>query len=330
MHVCICQYLDTRRAAGVRSHRCSLRSLWIRIQKSSPRLCIFSLLNFTHYCFRISVFFSGVPGAKLLAPLKKQIINSPVAAHKRSDGGRSGNGGNITINGGEVTATGGNNGACIGGGSNCTGGSVTINGGFVGATGDSGSFGIGEGSDYQGTDSKFKCWKDGETIVSYSSEFNFIVTKSMDLVAEYVDNDTVVEEEPLLSIRPVKDSVNGTLAVRLTFDRSIPYSYDIKEVGIIYTTNKLLGNTEVPDEILDITAGDLITCHTSEPDKVRVRSVETNKCNGTIDLLIAVGEKTDAVIYATGYAVIEKDGISQTVYIEDICITSYNKAAEAH
>ena len=172
----------------------------------------------------------------------------------------------------------------------------------------------------------FAYWRDADgKIISYSSDYRFIVKKPMVLTAVYAE---VSEPAKVLILEAAKASHDGKNNVCLTFDRSIPYDQDIIGAGIIYTTNKLLGDNTNTDDLRSkdgFGSEAIIEALEAMGTNVIVDNFDETSCNGTINVYIPVGDKTDAYIYAIAYVASENG--AETVYdYSDLVAATYDTA----
>ena len=174
----------------------------------------------------------------------------------------------------------------------------------------------------------FAYWQDADgKIISYSSDYRFIVKKPMVLTAVYAE---VSEPVKVLILEAAKASHDGKNNVCLTFDRSIPYDQDIIGAGIIYTTNKLLGDSTNTEDLRSkdgFGSDSIIAALKARGTNVIVDNFDETSCNGTINVYIPVGNNTDAYIYAIAYVASENG--DETVYdYSELVAATYNTAAE--
>ena len=174
----------------------------------------------------------------------------------------------------------------------------------------------------------FAYWQDADgKIISYSSDYRFIVKKPMVLTAVYAE---VSEPGKVLILEAAKASHDGRNNVCLTFDRSIPYDQDIIGAGIIYTTNKLLGDSTNTEDLRSkdgFGSDSIIAALKARGTNVIVDNFDETSCNGTINVYIPVGNNTDAYIYAIAYVASENG--DETVYdYSELVAATYNTAAE--
>ena len=189
----------------------------------------------------------------------------------------------------------------------------------------------------QNNTTPFKCWMDGDKVVSYAPTYGFIVHKDMNLTAVY--SSEAVENKYVLTMSASKTQYNGNNAIRFIFDRSIDYdAYTIKEVGIRYATNKLLGaDTTIAgySVSVNLTSEDGAKYLNGSVDEalkngtnVKNYKSTASKWNGTVDYSYAVGTHTDAYVYAIGYVKVMTADNEEKTFYSNIVATSYEKAAQ--
>lgn len=189
----------------------------------------------------------------------------------------------------------------------------------------------------QNNTTPFKCWMDGDKVVSYAPTYGFIVHKDMNLTAVY--SSEAVENKYVLTMSASKTQYNGNNAIRFIFDRSIDYdAYTIKEVGIRYATNKLLGADTTIDGYsvsVNLTSEDGAKYLNGSVDEalkngtnVKNYKSTASKWNGTVDYSYAVGTHTDAYVYAIGYVKVMTADNEEKTFYSNIVATSYEKAAQ--
>lgn len=172
-------------------------------------------------------------------------------------------------------------------------------------------------------DKKFAYWatdEDGNNKVSTSATYSFIVKDNLDLYAIYVANDVKVEEQAILNLTTFQSTYNGKNAVGFDFTHSVPAGYTVKEVGLLYGTNKLCGaNTGVADykKVNLISDGASVGVSNLE-NALKTRSTvkkyvaSYKKNNGTVRFSYALSE--DAYANAIGYITYVNDK-KQTVTV---------------
>ena len=181
---------------------------------------------------------------------------------------------------------------------------------------------------------KFSHWEVNGKAVSYSATYSFIVKESVDLVPVYVRDDDIVEQQAVLNLKTSQTTYNGKNAIKYTFTHSIPDGYTVKEVGLLYATNKLAGADTTKSGYATVNLVDnkdfgvadvesAVKNNTSGKVKKYVASYK--KLNGTVTFSYALGANTTAYTYAVGYVKVEKDGIEQTLYTNFVA-TDYKSA----
>ncbi len=81
----------------------------------------------------------------------------------------------------------------------------------------------------------FECWKIGESIVSYKTDYYWLVNSNITLTACYVSAETEVEAQPVITISNLYTVTAGTVhKVSCDVTRSIPDGYALVEHGVLY------------------------------------------------------------------------------------------------
>jgi len=167
-------------------------------------------------------------------------------------------------------------------------------------------------------------------ILSYSQTYSFIVKGNVVLHAIYADEE--VEQQAVLNLTTFKSTYNGGTAVGFDFTRSVPEGYTIKEVGLYYATNKLVGaNTTVTDyksknllvaeQAASVGVSNLKNALlTRSTVKKYVASSKSN--NGTLRFSCGVSET--AYVNAIGYVTYVNDKKETVTVYSDVMAASYN------
>ncbi|WP_028519888.1 hypothetical protein [Ruminococcus flavefaciens] len=180
------------------------------------------------------------------------------------------------------------------------------------------------------SDKKFWRWEttDGK-VLSYSQNYSFIVTKDVELVAQYVDKSVDVTPLPILNMDAIKTTYNGNKAIGFVFSHSVPKQYNVTEVGIKYGTNKLLGYT---------TGNNYAEVNLMNNPDYDIRSILINKAtnhpadyknnNGTYTFACGVGGKLDNYLYAIGYIKYHDEKTNKDIYVysDTVVAATYNTA----
>ena len=184
---------------------------------------------------------------------------------------------------------------------------------------------------------KFSHWEVNDKAVSYSATYSFIVKESVNLIPVYVADEVAVEQKAVLNLKTSQTTYNGKNAIKYTFTHSIPEGYTVKEVGLLYATNKLAGvNTAVSGyATMNLTDSEAATAlgvadvesavKNNTSGKVKKYVASYKKLNGTVTFSYALGANTTAYTYAVGYVKVEKDGTEQTLYTNFVA-TDYSSA----
>ena len=167
-------------------------------------------------------------------------------------------------------------------------------------------------------------------IVSYSQNYSFIALKNVNLRVGHKEEE--VSEKSVLTMSTSRAKYSGKDAIKFTFNRSIDDKYTVKEVGILYGTNKLVGaNTSISDYAYrDFTNNDTGVEY-GVPDlaeALKTRStvkkgVASSKSkNGTYEFSCAVGTNHTGYVNAIGYVKVydpstKKDNILYTNVVAD-------------
>lgn len=180
---------------------------------------------------------------------------------------------------------------------------------------------------------KFSHWLKNGEIASYSETYSFIVKESVDLVPVYVEDETAVEQQAVLTLNTSKGIYNGKNAICFSFTHSLPEGYTVKEVGLLYGTNKLVGadtsianyayvnlQTETGYGVADVVE----TIKTRSTVKKFVANYK--KLNGTITFSYSLGANVTAYANAIGYIkVVNANGGTETLY-SNFVATNYKNA----
>ncbi len=181
---------------------------------------------------------------------------------------------------------------------------------------------------------KFSHWEANGSKVSTSQKYSFIVLKNVNLTAVYVDESEIVIEEPLLILETSQTILDNKNAIYYTFTHSIPYEYKIKQVGLLYGTNKTIGaDTSVSGyALVDLT----------QPNELGITDVESvlknngtgnitefiapyQKNEGTVLYSCIVNGNTEAYVYAIGYIfAVDADGSERKFYSRLAAVTFIN------
>lgn len=167
-------------------------------------------------------------------------------------------------------------------------------------------------------------------IVSYSQNYSFIALKNATLRINKSAEEA--SEKSALTMSTSQAKYSGKDAIKFTFNRSIDDKYTVKEVGILYGTNKLVGaNTSISDYAYrDFTNNDTGVEY-GVPDlaeALKTRStvkkgVASSKSkNGTYEFSYALGTNHLAYANAIGYVKVydpstKKDKILYTNVVAD-------------
>lgn len=177
---------------------------------------------------------------------------------------------------------------------------------------------------------KFSCWKKDGKVVSTSPEYSFILLGDTALTVEYVNSSEVVEEKPVTSLTVGKTTYNKKNALGYTFTHTVPDSYEIKEVGLLYATNKLAGaDTTDPTyaATVDLTTTDFgVEAAVKNNTSGRVKKFVANYTNhnGTISFSYAIGANTDCYVYAVGYIKVVTPDNNDDIIYSDFVVTTYD------
>ena len=177
---------------------------------------------------------------------------------------------------------------------------------------------------------QFSCWKNGDEIVSTSPEYSFIIYENTDLTAVYVADIVTVTPIAIRDLTVTKTTYNSKNAIDFTFSHSIPDSYEIREVGLLYATNKLAGaDTSNPSytNTVDLTTTDFDVenaVKNNSSGNVRKFVADYKNHNGTISFSYAVGANTDCYVYAVGYIKCTDDQNNEVTLYTDFMSVTYN------
>ena len=184
---------------------------------------------------------------------------------------------------------------------------------------------------------KFSHWEVDGNKVSYSETYSFIVKESVDLIPVYVDDETAVEQQAVLNLKTSQTTYNSKKAIEYTFTHSIPNGYTVKEVGLLYATNKLAGadTTKSGYATMNLTTSESATAlgvadvesavKNNTSGKVKKYVASYKNLNGTVTFSYALGDNTTAYTYAVGYVKVVKNGVEETLYTNFVA-TDYNSA----
>lgn len=180
---------------------------------------------------------------------------------------------------------------------------------------------------------QFSHWEVDGVKVSTNATYSFIVTKNVTLKPVYVPVAEEVKEEPVLTLSTFRTTYNNKVAIGFNFSRSVPAGYTVKEVGLLYGTNKLVGaNTSVSGYAnvdLSTTEGASVGITDLEAalkTKTTVKKfVGSSKSReGDISFTYGLGGNTVAYANAIGYIkAVDKNGKSVTLYSNAVA-TNYN------
>ena len=178
---------------------------------------------------------------------------------------------------------------------------------------------VGEGVTVEAADIQgyhFKCWKDGDRELAYTSLYRVLTTGDVTLTAVY--DVAPVEPMSMVAITNQFRSMNGSYN-RLTFTstRSIPETYEVMSVGLLYMRQDKLpqgATAEQINEILVLNSGNANVKTTVGTSKV---------LNGTYTY--SINCKDPARVYVVrGYAVVKNSkGVVFNV-LSDCVSYSYN------
>ncbi|MCR5539743.1 MAG: hypothetical protein K6F71_02735 [Ruminococcus sp.] len=185
------------------------------------------------------------------------------------------------------------------------------------------------------------CWEasydNGETwnIASYSESYSFIALKDVKLRVGSYDTDKV-QEKSVLTMSTSQTTYSGKNAIKFTFSRNIDSSkYTVKEVGVLYGTNKLAGADTTNSGYL---TANLLTngaeygiTNLAESLKssttIKKYVASSKNVNGTVDLSYVIGSNVTYYTNAIGYVIVrdKTTGNSTTIYSNAVS-TSFNSA----
>jgi len=177
----------------------------------------------------------------------------------------------------------------------------------------------------------FSHWEIDDKKVSISPNYSFVVLGKTDVKAVY-NMTKETQENPILTVSAFKTMYNKKNAVRFVYNRSISEEYyKVNQVGIIYGTNNLLGVSGHPSENLIESSDYEVSGRDAVIDALKTKKtvkkfVGKSKLNeGTVELKYAVGNNTDAYVYAMGYVKVTNtvDG-TEEIFYTDVIATTYN------
>ena len=176
------------------------------------------------------------------------------------------------------------------------------------------------------------CKDDGQwEVVSYSQNYSFIALKDVNL---RVGSKEEVSEKSVLTMSTSKTKYNNKNAIKFTFNRSIDEKYTVKEVGILYATNKLAGADTTKANYKTANLSVSGTTYGVESLEESLKTLSTvkkfvanyKKSNGTVEFSYALSADNiyaNAIGYVTVYDPSTKE--TKTLYT-NVAATNYNNA----
>lgn len=193
----------------------------------------------------------------------------------------------------------------------------------------------------------FAYWELNDVKASTSAKFSFVVLQNTTVKAVYEESIVSKEEEAILHIEASQSKLksNNSNAIRFVFNRSLPQGYKVKEVGILYGTNKLVGASvsNSGDAKIDLTVNKDSSQNFGSADAVKAalekaltpnytgrvkRFTGNSKSNdGTVDFTYGVGTNTECYVYSIGYVkVTNTNGEEEVLYTDNVIANTYKNA----
>jgi uncharacterized repeat protein (TIGR02543 family) len=162
---------------------------------------------------------------------------------------------------------------------------------------------------------KFNYWTDSTgAILGYTSNLFIRPTKTITVYAVYSEKD--VEKQPVVTMTDIYASVYNAEKYRVSFTatRSIPDDCTVAEAGVLYTYDGAVAGMS-NEQIMNF-----LQTNTSSNVKKGKDSSTSNVATITMNTTTVYANRT---FYAIGYVIYTKDGVSYTIFSENLVSGSY-------